>query len=49
MTETRSKADRWLALESPNSGGHWGCRIERMSIRIWGITVALALYRQTLP
>jgi len=34
MTETRSKADHWLALESPNSGGHWGCRIESVGVKL---------------
>ena len=34
MTETRSKADRWLALESPNSGGSWGCRIESVGVKL---------------
>jgi hypothetical protein len=36
MTETRSKANRWLALESPNSGGHWGCRIESVGVKLPG-------------
>jgi 3-oxoacyl-[acyl-carrier-protein] synthase III len=35
MAETRSRqADRWLALESPSSGGSWGCRIESVGVKL---------------
>jgi 3-oxoacyl-[acyl-carrier-protein] synthase-3 len=35
MAETRSKqTDRWLALESPSSGGSWGCRIESVGVKL---------------
>ena len=26
--------DRWLALESPRSGGRWGCRIESVGVKL---------------
>ena len=35
MAETRSKQpDHWLALESPSSGGSWGCRIESVGVKL---------------
>ena len=35
MTEIRSKQpDHWLALESPGSGGSWGCRIESVGVKL---------------
>ena len=35
MAETHSKqADHWLALESPVSGGSWGCRIESVGVKL---------------
>src|SRR6266704_4694020 len=35
VTETRSKQpDHWLALESPGSGGSWGCRIESVGVKL---------------
>jgi 3-oxoacyl-[acyl-carrier-protein] synthase-3 len=34
MTETRGKADRWMTLESPNSGSSWGCRIESVGVKL---------------
>ena len=35
MAEIRSKQpDHWLALESPSSGGSWGCRIESVGVKL---------------
>ena len=35
VAETHSKqADHWLALESPGSGGSWGCRIESVGVKL---------------
>ena len=34
MTDTHSKADHWMALESPDSGGHGGCRIESVGVKL---------------
>ena len=35
MTEIRSKQPaHWLALESPGSGGSWGCRIESVGVKL---------------
>ena len=35
MAETHSKqADHWLALESPDPGGSWGCRIESVGVKL---------------
>jgi 3-oxoacyl-[acyl-carrier-protein] synthase-3 len=35
MAETRSnQTDHWLALESPNSGASWGCRIESVGVKL---------------
>jgi len=35
VTEIRSKQpDHWLALESPGSGGSWGCRIESVGVKL---------------
>jgi 3-oxoacyl-[acyl-carrier-protein] synthase-3 len=35
MAETHSRqADHWLALESPGSGGTWGCRIESVGVKL---------------
>jgi 3-oxoacyl-[acyl-carrier-protein] synthase III len=35
MAETGSRQpDRWMALESPKSGGPWGCRIESVGVKL---------------
>jgi 3-oxoacyl-[acyl-carrier-protein] synthase-3 len=35
MSGTGSRQpDRWLALESPRSGGPWGCRIESVGVKL---------------
>src|SRR5690349_1047608 len=35
VTEIRSKQpDHWLALESPGSGGSWGCRIGSAGVEL---------------
>jgi 3-oxoacyl-[acyl-carrier-protein] synthase-3 len=35
VTEIRSEQpDHWLALESPGSGGSWGCRIESVGVKL---------------
>jgi 3-oxoacyl-[acyl-carrier-protein] synthase III len=35
VTETRNRRpEHWLALESPGSGGPWGCRIESVGVKL---------------